>query len=73
MTERYDGFFVSLDRDMRDDDAEHTINAIRQIKGVIAVQPHLAHTMEGISARNRVVNEVHDKMFAFLEGLRNGK
>jgi len=39
MTERYQGFVVVLDEEMREDDAECTINAIRQIKGVIKVSP----------------------------------
>lgn len=42
MSTHYNGFIVILDRDIRDDDAEHTLNAIRMIKGVLRVQPHIA-------------------------------
>lgn len=39
MTDRYSGFVVSLEKDIREDDAQATIAAIQQIKGVIGVQP----------------------------------
>ncbi len=39
MTDRYAGFVVVLDEDVREDDAQATINAIRQIKGVLGVEP----------------------------------
>lgn len=39
MTDRHAGYVVTLADDIREDDAEATINAIRQIKGVIGVQP----------------------------------
>lgn len=39
MTTRLAGFVVILNSDVRDDDAEATINAIRQIKGVQSVAP----------------------------------
>jgi hypothetical protein len=34
MTDRYNSLTVVLDRDIREDDAEHILNAIRMIKGV---------------------------------------
>lgn len=39
MTDRVAGFLVTLDSDLRVDDAEPTLAAIRQIRGVIAVEP----------------------------------
>ena len=38
MTDRIKGFVVTLDRDIREDDAEATINALKMVKGVIAVE-----------------------------------
>lgn len=38
MNERLSGLLITLDDDTREDDAEHTIAAIRQIKGVLSVQ-----------------------------------
>ncbi len=50
MTERYSGFVVVLDEDRREDDSEAIIQAIRQLKGVLKVEPvvsdpaiHIAH------------------------------
>lgn len=33
------GYIVVLSKDLRKDDAEATLNAIRQIKGVVGVEP----------------------------------
>jgi len=39
VTDRANGFVVALEADMRVDDAEAIANAIRQLRGVIAVKP----------------------------------
>ncbi len=39
MTDRYSGYVVILEDNIRDDDAQDTINAIKQIKGVLDVTP----------------------------------
>lgn len=44
MSDRIKGLTVTLRPDMRDDDAEHVINAIRLLSGVIDVRPHVADT-----------------------------
>ncbi len=41
MTEILCGFAVTLEKDLRIDDAESTVSAIRQIKGVLSVEPVL--------------------------------
>ena len=41
MTDRYNALVVVLDREMRSDDAEATINAIGMIKGVLSVTPNI--------------------------------
>ena len=43
MTDRYKGVVVTFDRDIREDDAEETLNAIRHIRGVLEVQPVVAN------------------------------
>lgn len=42
MTDRFNGFIVVLEENLRSDDAESTINAIRHIKGVLDVIPNVA-------------------------------
>lgn len=42
MTDRYHSLTVVLERDMRDDDAEPILHAIRMIKGVVSVKGEVA-------------------------------
>jgi len=39
MTDRYAGLVVTLERDIREDDAEPILDAIRLIRGVASVEP----------------------------------
>jgi hypothetical protein len=39
MTERHGAYLVVLDHDIREDDAEATINALRMVRGVVDVRP----------------------------------
>jgi hypothetical protein len=39
MTKRHSGYIVVLETDVREDDAQEIMAAIRMIKGVVAVQP----------------------------------
>jgi hypothetical protein len=41
MTDRINGVFVTLEDDIRIDDAEHLLNAIRMVKGVVDVTPNV--------------------------------
>jgi hypothetical protein len=41
MTDRHCGYIVTLEKDIRDDDAKDTITALRNIKGVVSVEPIL--------------------------------
>jgi hypothetical protein len=38
MTDRYHALVVVLEKDTRDDDAEHLINAIKMMRGVLSVE-----------------------------------
>jgi hypothetical protein len=42
MTDRYNAIVVVLENDIRDDDAEPILDAIRMIKGVIRVTPNVS-------------------------------
>ena len=46
MTDRYSSLTVVLERDIRDDDAEPLIAAIRQLRGVLRVVPKVADAGE---------------------------
>lgn len=57
VTDRYEGFIVALDKDIREDDAEQVINAIKMVRGVLAVEPLVAGVAEGFVVRARADNE----------------
>ena len=67
MTDYYDSFLVILKLDLRDDEAEATINAIRQIKGVLDVQPHIADTLTRSIAEQRVKADLRRKIAEALK------
>ena len=65
MTDRYSGFVVVLDRNVREDDAEQIVEAIAMVKGVIAVKPHIAEIAEVI-AQERVRQELVSRLWDVL-------
>ncbi len=72
MTDRYAGYVVTMDRDVRDDDAEVTVAAIRQIRGVLAVDPLVADAALHV-ARERVRWELLDKLHKFCREVAGHK
>ena len=65
MTDRYNAFIVILENDIREDDAEATIKAIEQIKGVLRVTPNNVDLTESI-AETRVKRELYGKIIDIL-------
>lgn len=57
MTDRIKGFIVTLDHDIRDDDVEGIMAAIRHIRSVTSVKPMVAG-FEDHMARDRVRSEL---------------
>lgn len=43
MTDRHQGYIVILDKDIREDDSEALMTALRMVRGVISVQPVVAN------------------------------
>jgi hypothetical protein len=66
MTDRYDALIVVLDQNIREDDAQPTINAISQIKHVLKVSPHV---IDGASfiAESRIRRELIEKLFKIIQ------
>jgi len=62
MTDRLKGVVVTFDRDIREDDAEYILNAIRMIKGVIDVTPNVLNSDDHIN-RMRIENEIREKLW----------
>jgi hypothetical protein len=53
MTKRHSGYVVILEDNLREDEAEATLNALRMVKGVIAVQPVIHDPVVEIEASRR--------------------
>lgn len=65
MTDRYHSIAVVLEEDIRDDDAEYILNAIRMIKGVLSIEPHISN-FESNMAEERAKKEYADKLWNVL-------
>lgn len=65
MTDRVKGFTVALSEDMRIDDAEGLMDAIRHLTGVMSVEPLIAELGDHI-AYARARRELGDKLWAVL-------
>lgn len=66
MTDRLHGVVVTFEKDMRTDDAELLISAIRMLKNVIDVQPMVAD-YNTRALRERVRFEFRQKLYAALK------
>lgn len=69
MSERHAGYIVTLADDIRADDAEHILTALRMISGVVSVKP-VAADFSQVVARERVHAEVREKVLALLKELQ---
>lgn len=61
MTERIRGCWVAFERDIRVDDVEPLIEAIKRLRGVQAVEEKVADDRDWM-ARERAIAELRDKM-----------
>lgn len=72
MTDRYNAFIVVLEHDIRDDDAQSIIEAIKHIRGVLSVEPHVA-AFEDHIALSRVRSEFAQKLWEVLYPKKQGE
>lgn len=66
MTDRINALTVCLEQNIREDDIEPLLAAIRQLRGVLDVQPHVAD-MESYVAEQRARQELRDKLWELLK------
>jgi hypothetical protein len=66
MTDRHAGYLITLEGDMRDDDAEATIIALGQIKGVLSVEPLVSDPILHM-AEARAKNEIWNRLFEAIK------
>ena len=65
MTDAYHSLTVVLDHDIRDDDAESILTAIRMIKGVLSVRPKVAD-MDSHMAEERARRDFGLKLWEII-------
>lgn len=66
MTDRLKGFVVTLDSDIREDDAETIRQAIHSLRHVVSVQPVKTNLDDQIN-REKIRLEINEKIFAVLK------
>lgn len=65
MTNRFYALSVALDADIREDDAQVLISAIKQLRGVLNVEGHVA-SIETWAAQERARTELSSKLWDVL-------
>lgn len=65
MTDRFKGCWVAFEKDIRTDDVEPLIEAIRQLRGVLAVETSVADSGDWMN-RERIRRELGEKLWAVL-------
>jgi len=65
MTDRVKGFTVTLKEDIRIDDVEPILNAVRMIQGVVHVEPSIT-TSEDHMNRQVIKSQLLTKLFKVL-------
>lgn len=66
MTDRYHALTVVLEEDIRSDDAEDLINAIKMLRGVLSVTPHVTD-IESHFSQERARRELIQKLWDVLK------
>jgi hypothetical protein len=65
MTNRINALVVTLEKNFREDDCEHIVNAIRMIKGVMSVDMNVAQIADHV-AETRAYTSLRNEMWAVL-------
>lgn len=66
MTDRINMLFVALETDIREDDVQTLVSAIRQLRRVIAVKTHV-HEPSDWLAQERVRREMKEKIWDIIK------
>jgi hypothetical protein len=65
MTDRFNTLTVVLEKDIRDDDAETLLTAIRQMRGVLSVEGNVSDTTAHM-AEERAKHELGQKLWEVI-------
>lgn len=67
MTDRHTGYVVTLSSDIREDDAQAIVDAIRMVKGVLSVEPVTADPFQESMWRSRMHRDLYDKVLGAIQ------
>jgi hypothetical protein len=67
VTDRHSAYIVTLDEDVRSDDAERIIAALGMVKGVLSVEPVVADNFAAHIERERVGRQWRGALLDLLE------
>jgi hypothetical protein len=67
MTNRVQGFIVTLEKDMREDDAKEVIRAIEMLRGVIRVKPVETDLLGQQVERDRLRVDIYNALHSVFE------
>lgn len=76
MSDRVNYITVILEEDKREDDCEATLNAIRNIKGVLSVEPNISnpdHWLAEVRARHELGGAIMKVIFPKLNEEKTSK
>jgi hypothetical protein len=65
MTDRFKGFLVTLEKDVRSDDPKIIQNALAMIKGVSSVKPYIS-SMEDDMKYEKAKSDIGNKLLGFV-------
>ena len=65
MTDRFKGCVVTFDRDIREDDVEPLLTALRMLKGVVSVETSVVDPEDHMN-RSRIRREMEKKIWGAL-------
>lgn len=66
MTNRHSAYVVVLDHDIREDDAQVLISALRMLRGVVDVQPVVTDVSSALVANSRLKNELTRSLYHWI-------
>ena len=72
MTDRTISFLVTLDKEYREDDAEFIINAIKMIKGVLAVDINVFSSNDYMirqSIKNQLKKDIYETIWKLVDSI----
>lgn len=74
MTDRHAAYVVTLREDIREDDAEAVMTALRMVSGVVDVQPVIGDFVHQQIAEGRVRADLRERVWAVIrDAIEGGK